>query len=58
MRVTQLVENIAHFMYPRGLSWEGVDWIHLDQDRDQWRTPVSTVVNLRVPHESWNFLTS
>jgi len=25
------------------------DWIELAQDRDRWRTPVSTVMNLRVP---------
>jgi hypothetical protein len=28
---------------------EVVDWIHLDQDRDQWRVVVNTVMNLRVP---------
>jgi hypothetical protein len=22
----------------REIGWEGVDWIHLTQDRDQWRT--------------------
>jgi hypothetical protein len=27
---------------------EGVDWIHLAQDRDQWRALVNTVMNLRV----------
>jgi len=21
----------------RNIRWEGVDWIHLAQDRDQWR---------------------
>ena len=26
-----------------------VDWIGLAQDRDRWRTLVSTVINLRVP---------
>jgi hypothetical protein len=27
--------------------WEGLDWIHLAQDMDQWRAVVETVVNLR-----------
>jgi hypothetical protein len=33
----------------REIGWEGVDWIHLAQDRDQWRAVVKTVMNLRVP---------
>jgi hypothetical protein len=31
------------------IVWEGVDWVHLVQDRDQWRAVMSTVMNLRVP---------
>jgi hypothetical protein len=31
------------------MGWEGVDWIHLAQDRDQWLALVNTVMNLRVP---------
>jgi hypothetical protein len=31
------------------IDWEGVDWIHLTQDRDQWPTVVKTVMNLRIP---------
>jgi hypothetical protein len=31
------------------MGWEGVDWIHLAQDRDQWQAVVNTVMNLRVP---------
>jgi hypothetical protein len=31
------------------LGWEGVDWIHRDKDRDNWRALVKTAMNLRVP---------
>jgi hypothetical protein len=27
----------------------GVDWIRLAQDRDQWWAVVNTVMNLRIP---------
>jgi hypothetical protein len=27
---------------------DGIDWIDLAQDKDQWRAPVNTVMNLRV----------
>jgi len=37
---------------------EGMDWIELAQDRDRWGTPVNTTINLRVSHNSGNFLTS
>jgi hypothetical protein len=33
----------------REIEWQGVDWIHLAQDRDQWRAVVITVMNLRIP---------
>jgi hypothetical protein len=33
----------------REIGWDGVDWIDLAQDRDQWRTLVNTVMNIRVP---------
>jgi len=33
----------------REIEWEGVDWMHLAQDRDQWRTVVNTVINFWVP---------
>jgi hypothetical protein len=31
------------------IGWDGMDWIHLAHDRDQWRALVNTVMNLRVP---------
>jgi hypothetical protein len=33
----------------RKIGWDGVDWIDLAQNRDQWRALVNTVMNLRVP---------
>jgi hypothetical protein len=33
----------------REIGWEGVDWMHLAQDRDQWRAVVNTIMNFRVP---------
>jgi hypothetical protein len=29
-------------------GWQVVDWIHLAQDRDQWRALVNTVMNLQL----------
>jgi hypothetical protein len=40
----------------REIGWDGVDWIDLAQDRDQWRALVNTVMNLRVPKNAENFL--
>jgi hypothetical protein len=43
----RLVDNIK--MDLREIGWGGMDGIDLAQDRDQWRTLVNTVRNLRVP---------
>jgi hypothetical protein len=40
----------------REIRWDGVDWIDLAQDRDQWRALVNTVMNLRVPYNAGKFL--
>ena len=41
------VDNIR--MDLQEVGYGSVDWIGLTQDRDRWRTLVSTVMNLRVP---------
>jgi len=33
----------------REIRWEGVDWMQLAQDSDQWWAVVNTVMNFRVP---------
>jgi hypothetical protein len=33
----------------REMAWGGLDWIHVIQDRDQWRALWRMVMNLRVP---------
>jgi hypothetical protein len=40
----------------KDIGWEGVDWMHLAQDRDQWRVLVNTVMNLRFPRKATTFL--
>jgi hypothetical protein len=32
----------------RDIKWDGIDWIDLVQDRDQWRDIVNMVMNLQV----------
>jgi hypothetical protein len=39
-------------------KWDGVDWIELAEDKDKWRALVNAVMNLRVPQNAGNFLTS
>jgi hypothetical protein len=41
------VDNIK--IYLREIGWDGMDWIDVAQDRDQWRALVNTDMNLRVP---------
>jgi hypothetical protein len=41
------VDNIN--MNLREIRWDGMDWIDLTQDRDQWRAVVNAVMNLWVP---------
>jgi hypothetical protein len=47
MDLSRRVDNIKIDL--REIGWNGMDWIDLAQDRDQWRALVNTVMNLRVP---------
>jgi hypothetical protein len=50
------VDNII--MDLREVGWEGMNWIDLAQDRDQWRALVNTVMNLQVQLNARKFLSS
>jgi hypothetical protein len=41
----------------REIGWEGVDWMHLAQDKELWWDLMNTVSKLRVPLQVRNFLT-
>jgi len=40
------------------MGCEGIDWIDLAEDRDRCRALVNAVMNLRVPKNAGNILTS
>jgi hypothetical protein len=50
------VDNII--MDLRETGWDGMDWIDLAQDRDQWMALVNTVMNLRIPYNAGKFSSS
>jgi hypothetical protein len=42
----------------REIGWGGMDWIRLAQERDLWRALLNTAMNLWVPWNVGNFLSS
>jgi hypothetical protein len=33
----------------REIGWDGMNWIHLAQDRDKWTAFMNKVMNIQVP---------
>lgn len=71
MRVRFLVENLKQRNYPEDLGingiilkgiqkvrWKRVEWMHLPQNKKEWRVIVDMVMNHRFPENVSNFLTS
>jgi len=42
----------------RKLDRVGMDWMNVAENRDAWWALVNVVMNLQVPQNVWNFLTS
>jgi len=49
-------ENVKMDLQEMGC--EGMDWINLAQDRDRWQELMNAAMNLRVPKNAGNFLSS
>jgi hypothetical protein len=49
---TTLIKNVFFYKVSTGdlreTGWEGVEWMHLAGDRDQWQALVNGVMNLRA----------
>jgi hypothetical protein len=52
------LSNLHIKMNLRVVGWGGMDRIDVAHDRDQWRALANTVINLRVPQNVENFLSS
>jgi len=57
IRPRHRMEDIIR-MHLRETGWEGVERMHLAQDRDPWWGFVNTVMNLQVAYKAWRLLTS
>jgi hypothetical protein len=53
---SEIVSVLCLYIFLRGIGWNGMDWIDLAQDRDQWRALVKAVMNVRVPYNAGKFL--
>jgi hypothetical protein len=42
------VDGYYYNYFYRG-TWSGIAWVDVNRDRDQWKTLVNMVINLRVP---------
>jgi hypothetical protein len=40
------------------VAWKNIDWIDMAQYKDKWRAIVNAVMNIRLPQNAGNFLTS
>jgi hypothetical protein len=45
-------------MNPRETGWDGMDSIDMAQDRDRWRAFLHTIMNIRVPKNAGDILSS
>jgi hypothetical protein len=50
----RLVDNIKIDL--REIGWDGMDWMDLTQDRDQWRDIMNTVMNFWVASNAGKYL--
>jgi hypothetical protein len=50
-------EDIIWFGFTE-IGWDGMGWINLVHDRDEWKAHLNTAKNLQVPYNVGKFLSS